>query len=742
MTTSGNAIETAGALPFDITNPESEGRLRAKIRQWIDYDNAIHRKYWNEWDNADDTLNGEIVPTGFTTDHSDRLGRMNDRRRRPERELEYVTVNRARPNHEAVMGDFASIRRKLVCSSRNPRHRNIAKVIGERIKYVEDDEMLPELVYFPAMDNAWSKGESVIKVTYNPLAKDLAGKFDVDYISIRDVLIAGDDTSPYHDKAQRKIHRIQLTREQALVAFGHLEGYDDSQWSADKEYDEPYRNGDDNTNFFDDKATYYEVQFSYPAACYYIAMPPDGDIEKIGYDEFVAYKEQPEFAEFVFYGGVVNKEFVAIYNSRMGVFSFQENAIDQCTLINLVNIQTESRLYAIGDTKNYAELQELLNVLVTVFLQNAKRSNVPILAIDPEVLAEHQQVIEDAIDHGGAAPGVTGAYYAQSINPALSMLIPWVIGWIQDVTNKHSASMGEMPAAQVAKETVQTLISKDRQAHGRKDVMLRYTLTRIAQCLAKFIQQMDDQPDYFESVDARPSGLKYIPINQRWTEQEYLFKIAEMYEIPPPPPELAQDPAVIEQYMAKIDELRMKFEEENDVQRTTKPGFVVNGEQYTPEKMRKLLSEMMLSTIEELQAVADVQAGPITVLVVNDLTQDANLKIVYSVDDDYENDKQFQANRALMLNERGSMSRLDMLKGMGIQNAEQLIENADAEQEAIAIGKAIASNPQMLAYVKALLSDPALVENIGRSMSGAPAAGKEGDASKGKPKESKQLTAA
>jgi len=312
------------------------------------------------------------------------------------------------------------------------------------------------------------------------------------------------------------------------------------------------------------------------------------------------------------------------------------------------------------------------------------------------------------------------------------MLIPWVIGWIQDVSAKHAASMGEMPSAQVAKETVQTLISKDRQSHGRKDVMLRYTMTMIAQCIAGFLNIMDDEPGFFHSVDPKGSGMKYIPINQTWTEQEYMFNLADLFELPPP-----QDDIEMQQYFEAIQQVRTLFEKENDVKAKTTPGFIVNEEEYSPDKMRKLL-EKSLMTIEELQQVAQVQATEIKLYVVNDMTQDVNLKITYGVDNDDESDPKFIANRALMLNERQSMSRTDMLKDMGVQNPEQLIENADTEIQALNLAKAIASNPEIEAYVTQLLQSPEMQKSITALMTGASRGGAGSRSGKGGPKD-KQL---
>lgn len=732
-------VETAdfSGLPWDLNDQSQERELRTMLEDWKEFDKAIHSKYWPEWNESDNRLNGDVVPSGFTTDYSGKLAENNDPRNRPNDAKEFVTVNRSRPNHESVMGDFATTRRKLVIGGREPRYRNIAKVYQERVKYVEDDEMLPEMVYFPAMDNAWAKGTTFIKVNYDPNANDLRGKFEIEEVNIRDVMVDGNTRSAYYSKARRITQRMSYTKQEASVKFGHLPLYDETRWAADNEYDEPYDRFTDGNSYYNNRATFYEFQFVWPSPAYYLGMPSTGEVERISYQEYLFYSTQPEFKDYVFFGGNQDTHFIALYNATMGVFHLQESAIDMYTLIPLLNIQSDSRLYGIGDVKNYGELQDLLNVLVSVFLDNAKRSNIPIIPMEVEAYNEHQQAIQDAIEHGGAAPGATNVFYAKPINEALAMLIPWTIGWIQDVTSKHSASMGEMPSKQVAKETIQTLIAKDRQSHGRKDVMLRYTLTRLAQCMVKFIRVMDDQPGWFQAVDPRPGQPKYIPINQKWTEQEYMFNLAELFELPPP---ASEEERMI--YFQMLQKVRKKFEEDNDVRSHSVPGIVVNGQEFTPEKTRMLLDKSMMS-LEELSGVYQVVPSKITVYDINDLTQDANLKIVYGVDDDYENDKQFKANRALMLNERQSMSRLDMLREMGIQNPEQLIENVDAEIQALNIAKALAAaGPEVQQYVVSLLQNPEVVQGMMKGMQGVSERRRGTGESKGGPQKKELAPAA
>lgn len=697
-------------LPYNINDPGDNRKFTNIITRWLDDADAIHRKYWNEWNEADDRLNGDITPVGFTTDHSEELRRDNDPTARMQEVKEYVSVNRTRPNHESIMGDFAAIRKKLSVQGRQPQMRSLAKVFAERVKYIEDVEMLPERIYFPTMDNAFSKGLHWIKVGYNPTGNKLRGKFEITDVNVRDVLVDPHCKGAYFQKAQYVIQRIQYSKEQASQKFSKYPLFDPAKVATDNDYNLPYNRSDD-SNFYDDFGTFYEIQFTKPMQTYYLGRPDSNDIIELTRNEYQALSVNPTYHEFVFEGEMEEKHYIAFYNRYMGVYHLQKNDLDMRTLIPLLNIQTDSRLYGIGDVRNYSQLQDLLDVLVTVFLDNAKKSNLPIISADPEVMEEYQSELEHAVKHGGIAPGARQVSYPAPINAALTQLVPWVIGWIQDASSKHAASMGELPARQVAKETVQALIAKDRQSHGRKDVMLRYTLTELAKAIVKIVNLMEDEPDFFNAIDPKPEGLEHIPINQEWSEQEYLAQLSELYRLDVP-----KDPNQEVQYLQQLMKLKNKFEDENDVRVSTIDGFIIQGQEFSPKKLRELVNHSGLS-LEDFTTLYKPQGSKIKMYKVNDLTQDIDFKVRYVIDEDYDDEPQFRANRALMLNARHAMSTLDMLKEMGINNAEQISENADKENQALQIAKTISADPNLMQAVQMLVQNPEAVQGMMEAIS-------------------------
>jgi len=687
---------------YNINDEIERKKLNDIIQKWINDARSVHQKYYKIWDDSDNYLNGNTTPVGFTESHSEVLKELSNQNENIVEVKEFVSVQRARPNHESILGDFSSIRRRLQIIPTKMRYRNLAKVYQERIKWIENVEMLPETIYFPAMDNAFAKGLHWIEIGYNPTANKLRGKFDFQEISCRDVMVDPHRKSPFFSKARYFIHMYQLDREEAKMRFAESPFYNDDAFVTDVEYLNAYSNNKDPVAS-SDMATFYRIHFSMPIKTYYSIDENTGEAKEITEEEFLSAQLDPQKRKFTFEGNEELKYFIADYNTAMGVIDLKENELGMFTLIPLINIQTDSQLYPIGDVEMYKNLNDLLNVLITVLLDHAKRMNRPIIPVDPEVMEDKYQELMDAVEHGGPAPGAKGVIYPNPINQAIVMLVPWVLNWIQDVVSKHSASLGVMPAEQVAKETVQTLIAKDRQSHGRKDIMIRYTLTMLARAMVRMINLMDDNPDIFSRIDPQPGEFEYIPINQTWTEDEYLAHLAVMANIPVPKSEQEQLA-----FMEIIKDVRKKFENENYIQTQLVDGYVIDTHEFTKEQLGLYIESSGLS-LEEFKKIYNPQPTKIKLYLVNVMEQDVDMIVQYGIDDDYENDKKYIANRALLLHGRGALSRLDLLKEMGVPNAEQLIKNADAEQQMIQLAKTIASTPGALQAVQTIIQNPKII---------------------------------
>ncbi len=694
-----------GDLPYNLADPTDKLKFEGIIQQWIAQDDATHSKFIAEWKEADAILNGDNIPTGWSEDHQGDLADKNLPTVRPGSTAKmFVNVPRLRPIHEATIGDFITLRRIMNFIPRNnPRATNLARVLRQRVEYIEDTEMVNETVYFPTIDNAISKGLWWIDVSYNPKARNLVGKFDIEEVDVRDVLVDCRSRGYYFNKAERFIRRMQFNLETAKKKFAHHEFFDAETLAYDNEYDTPYESTESSKEEY---CTIYKVQFSRLEQRYY--QQGENGLIEIPEEEFLGLSNNPQTADQVFAGDEEMCYYTALYNTHVGVFDLQLNKFGLFSLIPAGNVFTGSRLYPIGDVKIYKGMQALLNTLVTVFLENAKRANKGIYDIDQDAYSEYAAQIDKAINEGGAVPGLKGVHYPQSINAALTQMIPWTISWIQDAASKHSASMGELPAKQIAKETVAALMAKDRQSLGRKDIMINYMLTCLVRLLTKMICAFDTEPDFMSLRNERPGQTNYVPINQRWNEKDYLIELTQLSGLEPPDQD---DPESMGNYQKNLIAFRKMFESKNDVRVIEVDWFNINGEDFTPEDLSQAIHDKKMTQEEFVSVHGQPVPVKMSVYHVNDLSQPIELTVRYEIDNDFENDPQFRQNRALMLQSRGMMSRLDTLTEMDIPDAQQKIENVDSENSALQMAKIIVSDENLLAAVQQLIQQAGAKEN-------------------------------
>lgn len=712
-------------LPFDLDDEDERRALDGMIKNWRTADQTIHRRYWKEWNEIDLRLSGDFAPPGFSTDYTSNMQRRNDPATEDEGIFEYVYVNRARPNHEGLLGDFIQQRKTLIITPSNPRFRNLAKVYQRKVEYILKKAQFWDKIFFPALDASIAKGDHFIQVKYNPFKNMLKGKYEFEEISVRDMLIDSGSYGPNYEHATHRIKQMKFPIEDAKRLFAKYPHFDGEKLSPDTEYDEPYSGV-----YFDKSPEYQYVTIHYIEFCierqaFYLAtenldevnkkMVMDGresgsdvgDVMEISYQEFLNYNANPYLSKYCFEGEVEKKYYDVLYNTSMGPFLIEAVGCDMSTMVALSNIYSPGRLYHIGDVKIYAALLDLFNVLVSVFLENAKKMNVPIGIMDQDVWENKEmlQAAEYALAYGGPAPGLKKVENVQPVNLALQQLIGFVLTWIQESVSRHPATTGDLPAKQVAKETVQTLIAKDRQAHGRKDIMIRLCLTDIARLLVQMINKYDTENDWIEIESATKGDPDYIPINQMWTEEEFKHQLVDLYGINLPQPDEYSSPeetqAADKQFSMALAAAEKEFRKSNHIQVVKMDGFMIKEQEFTLEDVIGMIRSSGMSP-QDFDKVYKPEPlkEPLTRYKINHLGQDIDFNIIFEVDVDYENNKEFRSNRALLEHSKGAISREDLLIKLGEPDAKELVERADAENQVIQLAKQVASDPEMLDFVQ------------------------------------------
>lgn len=680
-------------LPYNTADSDSMSDLTTKIERWITDADVVHKNMISEWDDIEERLNSEFEIAGFRTDPLGSLQDKNNPANNPIQALPLlVRVPRSRPNHESILGNFVNIDRRLAVRGRTPRDKNLARVIRERIRYIEDTNGLKNDVYFPMMDGTFGRGLHWLQVRFTGNKVGGVNKFEVDELSCRDVLVDPRSRGQRFKTGQYRAKRFVMTKEDAKARFSKYPLFQaDRVVESSTAYDDAYSY---QNNFQEpSQGVFYFVEFWMMQSDYIFMNPQTREPESVDEARYNEMIKNPATAQFVVTTPEEKRFYQVLYEEGNGAFYFDRNECDMWTLIPCENIRSESRLYPYGDTKMYQQLEDLLSVLVTVFLDNAKRANYPIGKVDPQMWEKYSEEINAAFENGGAAPGIENVYSPAQINNTITLLISSVIGWIQDSSSQHSASMGELPAKQIAKETVTALIAKDRQSHGRKDVMIDAALTDLAKVLVKMITLYDDDEDIIPITDPK-SRFQYIPLNKILTESEYQSLVVDLSELPMP--QTSEEEA---QLMQMIPKLMRQFEQENDVKVYKQPGYVdEQGNQFMPEQVAEMAAQEQKSDNPDMISffvAHPMQEAEISVYYVNVLTPDINMSVRYGVETDFANDSEYIANRALALNERGAMGRLDLLEALQVPNPQEIIERADSENKVMDMAKQLIADENL-----------------------------------------------
>ena len=706
--------------------------LRVFVEKAIQEDKTAQQEYLSEWDEIDERLNGNKVPGGFTQDHLGEMSKQNnpnipEQQKRKSRS--FVHAPQQRPHHESRLGDFVNTPRKLSISPNgNISDTNIAKLIQRRVEQIERVEMLPERVYFPAMDGAFPRGIHWIMGDFNPYARQLRGKQSWRAVSPRDVLVDQNISGTgIFDDMNRVTYRFKWTLDEAKERLRHLPLFDASRIHADSEYDEPY--------FMNSKvqpgdmATFYLFQFRRMVSTYYLATHPNPKL--LTTEEAEELLADPLKRDDVILGGQDHEYYFVLYNTSAGILDFRLNKAGMFTLIPLVNIAVEGRHLPMGDVLMTANLADLLDTVITVLLDNAKKTNRPIGEVDPEGWDDEKVMarVNTALAKGGAAPYLKRVYQNQPVNSYLVQLMPWTMQLLQDATSRHSASQGQMPAKQVAKDTVYALMQADRQAQSRKDVMLKLALSRVAELMVKMICAYDEEEDFVELTDATVGSPNYVPINKVMTETAYIAMLQAMYKIPMPQKadqQQAQDEDMVAaanqqqvQFEQMLLQARAQFEETNDVKVALAKGFIWDREEETLETdMPALLDQIGLSETEFVR-LYHPQKAMIRVYNVNVIRKDIELSVTYEIDTDPASNPQYKEQRAYALFDRKVYSPVDLLRDAKVKEPEKAFERAAKYQQGLQVAMQIAANPELYQAVMTVLQSAQSGQSAGKEAANA-----------------------
>lgn len=692
---------------YDLTNPTLKADLETLIRDWLADAKTIHDSMNIEWDEADQYYENEQVPSGFTDRHKDVLADVNDPSKPSTKHKQYVVVNKVRESHENILGDFIGARKSIQVRGRSYKDKKIGNAIKAQINHIEDEIELWDRVMVPVIDNTILRGLDWVKIRFNPFKNIPYGKIEVERVSCRDVLIDPNTIDQFMEDTKYRIHREEMSVKDANKRFGEYLG--GLSFGPDSEAQQSHtRRGARPTH--EQYCTIYEIQYVELECDYYHQDPKTGKQTQIDEEEF--YRLSNTFGVKAPIFKVERTQFYqALYNSGVGVFYNEELQPNAWGIIPSINIKRESRAYPFGDAIYYRNLQDLLNVLMSVALENAKKGNNPIVGVDPASYAKWATKINEALNSPGtkALPASTlSVHYPRELNVAVINLLQLAEKFIYDLSAKHAASRGELPTQQIAERTVNMLIAQDRQSHGRKDVTIRWTMTQIAKIFYRIAAENFTEEHWVRLTDQKVGDPEFVPINFRLTEEEYQDFILSVMGVDMKAVESAattpEGREALQEARAAVARFVADFERTNEVQRIPdisyklSDGRVLNGEQMQ-EELKKLKIDF-----EQYKARYGAQEVQNTLVVINDLSSDPDVDVRYEIDFNFEQDRVARQNRALTLAQMGAITPRRLLHELEFPDADEAAREAEAFNQALALGKQIIEDQELYAQVLTVMN--------------------------------------
>jgi hypothetical protein len=680
---------------YNLEDEISKSELDAKLRRWRDEAETEHATMFDEWNEGDNYFENDQVPPGFSEEHRDHLVDANDPTKPTPTGKQYVVVNKVRETHESVLGDFVQARRWVRVTGASPKDKRFGRLIGVALDQVFRKANFWDEVMMPAIDCAIRRGIHWIKIKHNPYVDLPLGRIEIQEVSCRDVLIDPNIKKQFMSDSAYRIHRVRYKVDDANRVYEDL--LQGKTFAADRSYQTPYQSDHGRTYNF---CTVYEFQYVEKETRFFFG-DPSGGIEELDKTRFDAMSSYPATAPYCF-KKVEDAHYVALWNESIGAFFNSDNEYGTWTIIPIINIKSEGRPYPLGDTKYYKNLQDLFNVLISVILDNAKKGNRPWLSVDPQSFSLYAEQIEQAISQPGTKviPATDfKATYPREINQALVMLLQQTEKYMYDIQAKHGPSRGELPTQQIAEKTITNLIAQDRQSHGRKDVCIRWGMTEAARLIYQVMRLKYTEEHWALLTDAKPGDPEYVPINTMVTEGEYKALLMQLLDINPEEFTTPQELAQINKYVTAYQK---QFQKENEVRKVPFTAIRIQDKEYDQAQVDEMVKKSGLSE-EEFINLYSPEEVPHTIYVINDITRNADLDIIFDIDFNYERDRQFRINQAFALFDRGTITPERLMKDIEYAEAATAAKEGAEWNQLCNLGKAVTENPELYQQVMVAL---------------------------------------
>ena len=188
-------------------------------------------------------------------------------------------------------------------------------------------------------------------------------------------------------------------------------------------------------------------------------------------------------------------------------------------------------------------------------------------------------------------------------------------------------------------------------------------------------------------------------------QEEYNQLLLSMMGVDSEVPRNDQENAAL---LQSLEQFRQKFESENEVKRkVANVWFVPDGKggglQYSDRQLVQAAQNLGIS-IDEFKYLYNPQQTQELIYVINDISDDLDIDLIYDIDFDFERDRQVRQNQAMYAAGQGWIVPKRALEIIEFPDADQASEEADKRNEMLQLGAQIASNPQAMALIRQLFA--------------------------------------
>lgn len=505
---------------IDITKYEDKSYLDTLLNGWINEDEQEHQKMIPSWDKYDRYYDDQMTPQGLRDDAYQVIKENNlesDKLLVDVNDSLFVPVNEIRRIIDGGVGEFTSTKKETKVYANDPRDTNSIDIVKKVIMDIERSQSLWKRVRRPNIKEMFISGIAWTYIHYNSKVNYPLGNIEISSENCRNVMVQKGSKEMYFQDSTRFTRIIRMPIAKAKRYVKRM-GINENRIGADNEANSKYGIRENN-EIQQEYVTFYEVFYKAEYPVYFKFNEAGGKMEISNEDDYDIENEE-------------EYHFRAIYHKGLGTIQNGPNKYGRPWVIPYYNIQSKRNLYPNGDCYYLWRLIQLLNILMTLLVDNLRRQNKEIIGISEITYDKYLTQLIDAYNNGGFVPIKEGSVGLQEIkrndiSDKVAKIVPLISKYIDEAGNRTELSEGQMPSDYLSTRTVNNLLEQYRRKFTYKDENIEYAVELENELIYKIIATEFTPAHWIRLEDVKPGSQEFVPINQIYTLEQYEQYIQE-----------------------------------------------------------------------------------------------------------------------------------------------------------------------------------------------------------------------